>query len=358
MNRPVLELRGVTKRFDEVVACDHVDLEVGERELVTLLGPSGCGKTTTLRCISGSIEPDEGTVIVRDEDVTFRPAHTRNLGLVFQNFALFPHMTVFENVEFPLRVRSVARSERHRRTGDALRLVQLDALADRYPRKLSGGQQQRVGLARALIYRPAIVLFDEPLSNLDAKLRLEMRYEILRLQQELGFAGVYVTHDQEEALSLSDRIAVMQQGVIHQVGTPREIYESPQTAFVAEFVGNPNRLAGRCVERDPSSVVVESAGVRLRGLPCSEDIDEGADVIAFVRPEDLQLAEVGQVTNGHNQLKGSVVGTTYLGEHDECLIRIADGTNWRLRIDNGPIPSTGDTVTVSTHVDRCRVYRA
>ncbi|MDH7488751.1 MAG: ABC transporter ATP-binding protein, partial [Anaerolineae bacterium] len=234
----MIELVDITKRYGNIVANDHVTLRIRRGELMTLLGPSGCGKTTALRCITGQNIPDEGRVFIDGKDVTDVPTHRRELGMVFQNFALFPHMTVFENVEFPLMIRRMDKAERAKLVRDALKLVRLEGYEKHYPRQLSGGQQQRVGLARALVYRPKVLLLDEPLSNLDAKLREEMRFEIKDLQRRLGITAVYVTHDQGEAMSLSDRIAVMNSGIIEQVGTPAEIYEAPRSSFVAAFIGD------------------------------------------------------------------------------------------------------------------------
>ncbi len=233
----MIELRGVTTRYGTVLANDRLDLVVHRGELLTLLGPSGCGKTTALRTLTGHVRPDEGRVLIDGRDVTDLPTHRRDLGMVFQNFALFPHMTVRDNVGFPLMIRGVSVAERASRVAEALRLVRLEGHADKQPRQLSGGQQQRVGLARALVYRPKVLLLDEPLSNLDAKLREEMRFEIRDVVTRLGVTAVYVTHDQEEALALSDRIAIMHRGRIEQLGTPEDIYARPASRFVAEFVG-------------------------------------------------------------------------------------------------------------------------
>jgi ABC-type Fe3+/spermidine/putrescine transport system ATPase subunit len=240
----MIELRNVTKRYGDLLANDAINLKIRRGELMTLLGPSGCGKTTALRCITGHNIPDEGEVWIDGQNVTHVPTHKRELGMVFQNFALFPHMTVFDNVGFPLMIRHTDRAERRERVMEALRLIHMESYADHYPRQLSGGQQQRVGLARALVYRPKVLLLDEPLSNLDAKLREEMRFEIRDLIDRLGITAVYVTHDQAEALALSDRVAVMNAGRIEQVGTPDAIYDYPQSRFVADFIGLSDFIAG------------------------------------------------------------------------------------------------------------------
>ncbi|HEY9568463.1 MAG TPA: ABC transporter ATP-binding protein, partial [Thalassobaculum sp.] len=239
-----LELNQLTKRYGDFLAARDVTLEVADGEFLVLLGPSGCGKTTTLRMIAGFIEPTAGSVRLGDTDVTRLPAWKRNTGLVFQNYALFPHLTVAQNVAFGLEMRKVAKAEADKRVAEALELVRLGHLGDRLPRQLSGGQQQRVALARALVFRPDVLLLDEPLSNLDAKLRQEVRVEIRKLQQTLNLTTVMVTHDQEEALTMADRLVVMSEGAVRQVGTQRDLYERPADRFVAGFVGRSSFLAG------------------------------------------------------------------------------------------------------------------
>jgi spermidine/putrescine ABC transporter ATP-binding subunit len=235
----------ITKRYDQAVAVDNLSLDVNRGEFLSFLGPSGCGKTTTLRMIAGFVELDTGTITVMGEDMTNRPPHKRNLGMVFQNYALFPHMTAFDNVAFGLKMRKVGSSELQRRVEQALDLVQLTAMQHRYPRQLSGGQQQRVALARAIVIEPYVLLLDEPLSNLDAKLRKAMQTELRDLQQRLGITAIYVTHDQEEAMTVSDRIVVMDHGQIMQIGTPTEVYQKPANEFVAGFIGQVNFIRGR-----------------------------------------------------------------------------------------------------------------
>ena len=245
MAEAMIEFQEVTKRYGSLVANDRLSLAVERGELMTLLGPSGCGKTTALRTLTGHVRPDAGRVLLDGRDVTDVPTHRRELGMVFQNFALFPHMTVRDNVGFPLMIRNLSKAERAERVGEAIMLVRLDGHEAHYPRQLSGGQQQRVGLARALVYRPKVLLLDEPLSNLDAKLREEMRFEIKDVVTRLRVTALYVTHDQEEALALSDRVAIMHRGRLEQVGTPEEIYAHPRSRFVAEFVGLSNFLPAR-----------------------------------------------------------------------------------------------------------------
>jgi putative spermidine/putrescine transport system ATP-binding protein len=239
-----LRLLGLSKTYGDVPAVRNVSLDITPGEFVALLGPSGCGKTTTLRMIAGFVRPSSGQVLLGDVDVTLLPPERRNMGMVFQNYALFPHMTVRANIEFGLKCHGVRRAERAQRIGEVLELVSLTAMAERYPRQLSGGQQQRVALARVMALRPRLLLFDEPLSNLDAKLRLQMRDEIQRLQRQSGVTALFVTHDQEEAMTIADRIVVMAKGDVEQVGTPAEIYDRPRTRFVADFIGAANFFDG------------------------------------------------------------------------------------------------------------------
>src|SRR5213078_4190419 len=238
-----ISLEGVVKRFGSVLAVEETTLDIRDGEFFSMLGPSGCGKTTTLRMIAGFEVPDEGRVLLRGADVTNVPPNQRNVNTVFQHYALFPHMNVFDNVSFGLELKKVPRGERRERVAEMLRIVQLEGMEKRKPQQLSGGQQQRVALARALVNRPAALLLDEPLGALDVKLRKQMQLELKRIQSTLGTTFVYVTHDQEEALAMSDRIAVMNGGRVEQIGSPREIYEHPQTAFVADFIGSLNALA-------------------------------------------------------------------------------------------------------------------
>src|SRR5437762_4676662 len=258
-----LEVIGLTRRYSAEVTVGPISFEVRAGEFFSLLGPSGCGKTTTLRCIAGFESLDAGAIRLNGERLDDRPPHRRDVGLVFQNYALFPHLTVFDNVAFGLRLRKVDKAAIERRVGQMLDLVDLPSLGARYPAQLSGGQQQRVAIARSLVLEPSLLLFDEPLSNLDLKLRIQMRYELRLLQRRLGKTAVYVTHDQTEALALSDRIAVLSHGRIEQIGTPAEIYERPATTFVAEFIGSSNLFPARVVGYDaPGTIVEAEAGVR------------------------------------------------------------------------------------------------
>ncbi|ACJ16473.1 ABC-type iron(III) transport system, ATPase component [Thermococcus onnurineus NA1] len=284
-----VKLENIVKTFGETVALKGIDLHIKAGELFTLLGPSGCGKSTTLRIIAGLDFPDSGTIHFGDEEVTYLPSSKRGAVLVFQNYALWPHMTVFDNVAYGLKLKKLPKEEIRKKVRWALELVKLSGFEDRYPTQLSGGQQQRVAIARALVVEPKVLLLDEPLSNLDAKLRLEMRSEIRRIQRELGITVIYVTHDQEEAMAISDRIAVMNVGTVEQVGTPKEIYESPKTEFVASFMGKTNVIPAKVVERNGDRVTVEFEGIRLDGLYYTEKSD---DVVIVIRPERIKLKPV------------------------------------------------------------------
>lgn len=304
-----LVLENLTKVFRgrgrPVVAVDHMNLEVSKGELLTLLGPSGCGKTTTLRMVGGFEIPTEGEIYLGGQRITHLPPQRRPTATVFQSYGLFPHMTVFENVAFGLKVRRVPRAEIRRRIQEVLSLVGLSGLEDRPPAKLSGGQQQRVALARVLVIKPQVLLFDEPLSNLDAKLRVETREHIRRIQKELGITSLYVTHDQAEAMAISDRIVVMNQGQIQQVGTPQDIYLRPANAFVADFIGRASFLQGKVVARTEEETEVEmSNGVRIR-IPRPFDFSPGETVKMVVRPEGLDLVDPGE---------GDLVGTIVLAQ--------------------------------------------
>jgi iron(III) transport system ATP-binding protein len=312
-----LEVSRLVKSYGAHVALDGVSVTAGAGEFFTLLGPSGCGKTTLLRCVAGFARPDGGQIVCEGARLDRLPAHARDIGMVFQNYAIFPHLTVAENIAYGLRARRIAGPELARRVHDALELVQMADLAARMPTQLSGGQQQRVALARALVVRPRLLLMDEPLSNLDARLRVTMRGEIRRIQRELGITTLYVTHDQEEALAVSDRVAVMERGRVDQVGTPWEVYAEPQTAFVAQFVGLSNALPGAIVARTGRRVTVEAGGLRLAG----ETDLTGPRILVVFRPEAVQLDGDGSAPAG----EGRLVGAEFLGAVLRCRIQMAAG---------------------------------
>ncbi len=306
-----LRLDRINKFYGTLHILKDIDLDIAQGEFISLLGPSGCGKTTTLRCIAGFEAVSGGSIAFGGRDMTRAMPEQRDLGMVFQSYALFPHMTVAENLSFGLEVRKIAPADRERRIAQTLEMVRLTGYEKRFPRELSGGQQQRVALARALVIEPAVLLLDEPLANLDASLRDDMRFFIRDLQQRVGITTIYVTHDQGEALVMSDRIVVMNRGVVEQCGSPREIYERPQSLMVADFIGQSNTLTGRVTGREGELYVIatEDGPLRTHGAP-----GLAGEVRVMVRPENIGTAP------GDNTLRGRVVKTTYLGA--SCLLNI------------------------------------
>jgi putative spermidine/putrescine transport system ATP-binding protein len=316
-----LALRGVTKRYGSFTAADAVDLEVGRGEFLTLLGPSGSGKTTLLMTIAGFVQPTEGQVLLDGRDITGLPPEKRDFGMVFQGYALFPHLTVAENVAFPLRVRHVAKPEQASRVAAALDLVQLTRFADRRPSQLSGGQQQRVALARALVFDPALLLLDEPLSALDKKLRAELQDELKTLHRRVGRTFVNVTHDQEEALSLSDRIAILNHGKLVQQGSPAQLYEAPHTRFVADFLGKSNFLSGLVEGGGPDGFLIRAGGTLL-AVAAGARPSAGTPVLLSLRPEKITLLGSGQ--GADNIVTGTVESWSYLGAGFALMVATAD----------------------------------
>jgi putative spermidine/putrescine transport system ATP-binding protein len=314
-----LELQGLERDFGTVKALDGIDIALGEGEFLSLLGPSGCGKTTALRIVAGFDRPDAGRVVVDGRDVTSVAPNKRDMGMVFQAYSLFPNMTAAQNVEYGLRIRRQDRGNRRQRVGELLELVGLGHAGERYPHQLSGGMQQRVALARALAIEPRVLLLDEPLSALDAKVRVQLREEIRRIQLELGITTLYVTHDQEEALSVSDHVAVMYGGRIEQMGAPVEMYSAPATPFVAEFIGTMNRLEGRVVDGG-----VEHGGTRLT-VEAAQGRPAGQRVLVLVRPETVEVAQANG-TPGMNTLVGDVITQTFLGPVTRLKI-VGDGVD-------------------------------
>jgi ABC-type Fe3+/spermidine/putrescine transport system ATPase subunit len=313
-------LKGITKRFGDVLAAGNINLEINDGEFFTFLGPSGCGKTTTLRMIAGLEQPDEGTLLFDKNEVTNLPTYKRNTGMVFQNYALWPHLSIFDNIAYGLKVRKVSKEKAKDRVQKVLDLVNLAGLESRYPTQLSGGQQQRVALARALVIEPSVLLLDEPLSNLDAKLRVRMREEIKELQKRLKITTIYVTHDQEEAMVISDRIAIQNKGRIRQVGSPTEIYNRPQSLFIATFIGGGSLLEGVASEIG-ATIQVKIDDINIQGLPSSDEqkIKKGDKVACVLRPENFVL-EKPKATS--NQLQGIVEWTAFVGPHTDVRINI------------------------------------
>jgi ABC-type Fe3+/spermidine/putrescine transport system ATPase subunit len=330
-----VRVRGLSKRFDSVQALDGVTIDFPAGSFFTLLGPSGCGKTTLLRIIAGFLEPSSGEVWLGDSNVVDTPPWRRRIGFVFQNYALWPNMTVLNNVAYGLRLRRAPRHEIRRLVEAGLERVGLGGLADRFPGQLSGGQQQRVALARALVLQPRVLLLDEPLSNLDARLRLEMRRELRRLQEEIGVTAIYVTHDQEEALQISDRIAVMNRGVVEQIGAPEEIYERPASAFVATFMGSVSLLHGRVTP--VGSLLLEE------GIELAVDLGQAASgrrVTIGVRPENVTITAPA----GAGTVRGTVLGSAYLGHRRLTTFELAPGI--RLSAEHRERLEPGDAVTL------------
>ena len=323
--KPFLGGGGVTK------AVDDISLIIPAGDLFFLLGPSGCGKTTLLRMIAGFIEPTGGTIRFNDLDVTRTQPAKRNCGMVFQSYALWPHMSVLQNVEFGLKVRKVSKEERITRSMAALKSVHMDQYAARKPNQLSGGQQQRVALARALVVRPSVLLLDEPLSNLDAKLRLEMRHEIRRICKDTGITTVYVTHDQKEALSMADGVAVLDMGVIAQTGGPRELYERPRSRFVADFLGETNFLDATLGGPVAGGIAVQTpAGALVSSVPF-EGSSAGSAVTVSIRPEAIRLLAPGEAPHGLGTLRGTLRETIYLGEMSQHIVELA-GSAARVKV--------------------------
>lgn len=329
MTESFLSIRGIRKNYGAVTAIKNVTLDVAEGEFMTFLGPSGSGKSTTLYILAGFQDPSEGDILLKGKSLLSTPSHKRNIGMVFQRYTLFPHLSVGENVAFPLRVRRCSKSEVDDRVHEALKLVQLEGLADRKPANMSGGQQQRVALARALVYKPPVLLMDEPLSALDKKLREEIQFEIRRIHQETGVTILYVTHDQEEALRLSDRISVFNQGEIEQIGTGPELYASPATRFVAEFIGDSSILSARVTSvQDGRASISLCDGVLFNDIPVSGPVRDSGTVSLLLRPERLSLLREpdGQC------LPVTVRDVTFLGNTVEASVQTNEGENLSVRL--------------------------
>ena len=354
INSPKLNLIGLSKQHQDFLAVSDLSLQVEHGEFLTLLGPSGSGKTTTLMMIAGFLAPTAGDIRIDEHSVVSLPPEKRNLGVVFQDYALFPHLSVAENISFPLRMRGLDKSDVHKKVEWALDLVRLPGLGSRLPRQLSGGQQQRVALARAIVFEPSVLLMDEPLGALDKNLRESMKEEIKRLHKQVGTTIVYVTHDQEEALAMSDRIALMNRGKIEQLGTPAELYERPKNRFVAEFIGETNIIAGLLQQTGSAARLdfIAGEGVRFGVSPHALRADEfaqaPADRLLVLRPERLEIAP--RDPSQHSLNVGTVVGVTYVGDLTRYQVRVTDGivlTVARHNSTKAYRPSQGEAVHVS-----------
>lgn len=341
----LLELKDVTAGYGDNMILKHYNIAIEKGKLVSLLGPSGCGKTTTLRLIAGFSEPKEGVVLFDGKDITRMPPNKRNFGFVFQSYALFPHMTIFDNVAYGLKMRGISKDEIAKRVPEMLKTVDLEGLEGRYPRELSGGQRQRVALARALVIKPDLLLMDEPLSNLDAKLRVKMRVEIRRIQQELGITTIYVTHDQEECFAISDEVAIMNNGVIEQMDDPQRIYQHPKTEFVMNFVGFDNRI--ELVREDGSWKAKDGTKIEV-----AETLD-APEALAYLRSDDVELVSAG--TAAANSIPGTIDVKTYLGRRYQYNVTTLLGT-LVARVEDGSC-KVGDKVALVLPPERMALIR-
>ena len=356
-----VDVRSLTKAYDAVVALKAIDLSIAPGEFVALLGPSGCGKTTLLRCIAGLIAPSGGDVLVDGRDITALPVHRRGLGMVFQSYALFPHMTVGENVAFGLRMRGVPKADRTAAVAKALGLVHMEGLVERYPAQLSGGQQQRVALARSLVTNPSVLLLDEPFGALDAQLRDSMQIELRSMQRKLGITAVFVTHDQREAFTMADRVAVLSGGTLQQFDKPSAIYNRPATPFVAQFIGQVNRFAGTYASTDSTGGAVTVAGLDapLRAEGGGGGIPTGTPVIVMVRPERIRIATVGEGA-AQNRLPGTVSDIIFSGEKVGIWVETPIGTvevhQFSTTTDTGTTLGIGQAVTLRWDAQSTMVF--
>lgn len=358
-----IRLENISKTFydrardGEVHAVRPLDLEIKPGKLTTLLGPSGCGKTTLLRLVAGFEEPTTGKIIIGDQDQTHVMANKRDIGFVFQNYALFPHMNIYDNVSYGLKLKGMSSAQIKEAVKDVLEIVGLTGMERRFPNQISGGEQQRVALARVIVTRPKVLLFDEPLSNLDAKRRIQMRVEIKELQRMLSITSLYVTHDQEEALAISDQIVVMNKGTIEQVGTPQEIYSNPRSMYVAKFVGNTNALPAKVKAINGDVIEAESGGRVFRVDANSMDLKTGSEAFLLIRPEAVDVRGLGESKNG--ALKGKVKLVTYLGEKVEYDLDV-NGQEIKAVVadpQRGAMFAAGEEVAVNLPEDRMSIVR-
>ena len=353
-----IDIAGIDKSFGKFKALSGIDLTIAEREFMTFLGPSGCGKTTMLRTLAGFLTPDKGSIHVAGQLLSSQqavvPPEERRMGMVFQNYAVWPHMSVFENVAFGLRLQKLARAEIAERVDRIISAVGLEGLERRHPGQLSGGQQQRVALARSLVVEPSILLLDEPLSNLDAKLRERMRTELKTLQRRTGITFVYVTHDQAEAMALSDRIVVFNQGTVQQVGTPRDVYERPANLFVADFMGLVNKVPGTLIERSEGSARIRIGGQTIEAFT-ADGIDTTGPVIVAIRPEAIRLGNADQAA-GHNVLAGTIMESSFLGNIVDHQIDVG-GLLMRVQGDRQQTYAPGAAVNLIIPIAECVAMR-
>jgi spermidine/putrescine transport system ATP-binding protein len=363
-DEPSVRLDGVTKRFGDFAAVREMELDIPRGQFFTMLGPSGCGKTTTLRMVAGFEEPSEGRVLLDGEDVTGLPAFKRPTNTVFQSYALFPHRSVEQNVAFGLQRQKVDKAEIRRRVGEELERVGLAAEAKRRPSQLSGGQQQRVALARALVNRPAVLLLDEPLGALDLKLRKQLQVELKRIQRDVGITFIYVTHDQEEALTMSDRIAVMNRGVVEQVSDPETVYERPATTFVAGFIGVSNLMPGEVISANGAGAQLRLDAGPTVHTPDTSGTATGERAHAVVRPEKLVLTSAGESPPGDRpSVEGQVESSLYLGTATQMVVRLGDGTRMTVLVPNADaearrdLPAAGDDARLSWSDENIHIVR-
>lgn len=356
-----VQISDVTKAFDDVVAVDNISIDIEDGEFFSLLGPSGCGKTTTLRLIAGFEQPTMGQISIMGQPVAGVPAYRRPVNTVFQSYALFPHMTVAKNVAFGLEMAKVAPNEIERRVKEALELVQMARYGERRPAQLSGGQKQRIALARALVNRPRVLLLDEPLGALDLKLRKAMQLELKQIQSEVGITFVYVTHDQEEAITMSDRIAVMSEGLVQQIGPAREIYEQPKNRFVADFIGETNFIEGTVIDSEKVSATLESEGVKLTGRS-QDNLSQGGKATLAIRPEKITLSALNGVSSNNEtvSLDGTISDVIYIGTDTRYQVVIPTGDKLFVRVQNLGRPEDvqfdkGDDVHVQWLIDNAQV---
>jgi iron(III) transport system ATP-binding protein len=357
-----IEIQNLYKRFKKVVAINHIQLEINQGEMLTLLGPSGCGKTTTLRCIAGLEKPDEGDIVIDGRPMLsqgFVQPSKRGIGMVFQNYAVWPHMKVYNNIVYGLKLQRLPRQSIKEKAQKVLELVGLDGLEGRYPGQLSGGQQQRVALARALVGNPKVLLLDEPLSNLDAKLREELRFEIKSLVRRMGITSVYVTHDQAEAMVISDRVVVMESGNIIQIGLPEEIYQKPANRFVADFIGTMNFMSGEIVEVLPhgnEAIVRTEFSDRIRCTkPDGKAVKTGEKIFASIRPEDVHIVEAPPQA-ADNVIKGTIAHRAYLGNFLYFFVSVKN-TTIRVQVAHNVPQEEGQAIYLSLNPQKCMILR-